>query len=208
MRSRNMMQLKKQRYLAASGLTLLSLTACQSAPSPQDAFMENLNALCGQSFAGQVVSDDPRDADWAKETLIMHVRDCDESRVAIPLHVGADRSRTWIISKTDTGLRLKHDHRHKDGSEDVLTQYGGDTTASGSATAQAFPADAFSKNLFVRENIPDSANNVWSVDVSSEQFTYQLNRDGRHFKAEFDLTKPVKTPPPAWGYRPDTGSRP
>jgi hypothetical protein len=67
----------------------------------------------------------------------MHVRRCEEDEIQIPLHVGENRSRTWIITRTDTGLRLKHDHRHPDGSEEEQTQYGGDTEDSGTATEQS-----------------------------------------------------------------------
>jgi hypothetical protein len=57
----------------------------------------------------------------------MHVRTCSENALRIPFHVGDDHSRTWVITRTENGLRLKHDHRHEDGSEDAVTQYGGDS---------------------------------------------------------------------------------
>jgi hypothetical protein len=44
--------------------------------------------------------------------------------------VGSDRSRTWVFTKTAASVRLKQDHRHKDGSEDRVTQYGGDVGKS------------------------------------------------------------------------------
>jgi hypothetical protein len=53
-----------------------------------------------------------------------------------------DRSRTWVITRTATGLRLKHDYRHTDGTPDALTMYGGDTVGPGTAQRQSFPADA------------------------------------------------------------------
>mgnify|MGYP002652099858 CR=1 FL=1 len=76
---------------------------------------------------GRVLGEDPRDADWRSETLVMHIRECSETEIRIPIHVGENRSRTWVATRQGEGLRLKHDHRHEDGSEDVLTQYGGDT---------------------------------------------------------------------------------
>lgn len=177
------------------------LTAClpQQAEPPLD-FFNNLSKLCGKSFAGKVISSDPQDADWAKETLVMHVRDCSDQEIKIPLHVGENRSRTWIVSKTDNGLRLKHDHRHEDGKPDEVTMYGGDTEALGSHSRQAFPVDQFSKDMFVREGLDVSVTNIWTLTLDDDSsFTYALARENRDFRAEFDLTKPVKTPPPAWG---------
>ena len=132
--------------------------------------------------------------------MVMHVRECSGDEIRIPFHIGEDRSRTWVITRDDSGLTLKHDHRHEDGSEDVLTQYGGATADEGTATRQEFPADYFSKDLFTREGIEVSAANVWAVEViPGETFAYELNRPNRHFRAEFDLSSPVDAPPPPWG---------
>ncbi|WP_420430962.1 hypothetical protein [Hyphobacterium sp.] len=160
---------------------------------------DTLQTYCGQAFEGRVTSDDPRDADWASQTLVMHVRECSADEIRIPLHVGEDRSRTWVVTRTDDGFRLKHDHRHEDGSEDVLTQYGGDSSTV-TATRIEFPADAFSRDLFVREGIEASAQNVWLMEIDSESFTYGLDRPDRTFRAAFDLSEPVSAPPPPWGF--------
>ena len=146
----------------------------------------------------------PVEADraFAGQRLVMHVRDCTDSEIRIPFQVGEDRSRTWVISRTASGLRLKHDHRHEDGSEDVLTQYGGDTVAPGTAQRQEFPADTFSRELFVRRNIAVSATNVWAMEVEpGRMFAYELRRPNRFFRVEFDLARPVAAPPPPWGAR-------
>ena len=184
------------------GLVVL-LAGCATAPeasSPQDAFFARLQGLCGQAFAGRLVTSDAADRELAGQPLVMHVRTCSADTVRIPFHVGEDRSRTWVISRTPPGLRLKHDHRHADGSEDALTQYGGDTAGPGTAGRQEFPADAFSRDLFVREGIPQSAANVWAVEVEpGRTYAYELRRPGRHFRAEFDLARPVPAPPPPWG---------
>lgn len=188
----------------AAALALL-LGGCATgavAPAPQAAFLDNLRALCGQAFEGRVVTGDAADRDMASQRLVMHVRECSDGGVRIPFHVGADRSRTWVITRTAQGLRLKHDHRHEDGSDDVRTQYGGDSAGPGTATRQDFPADRFSQELFRRENIPQSVDNVWSVEiVPARIFAYQLQRPNRHFRVEFDLTRPVPPPPPPWGAR-------
>jgi hypothetical protein len=155
--------------------------------------------LCGQAFEGRVASDDPRDADWAREVLTVHVRECSTDELRLPLHVGENRSRTWVLTRPGGGLRLKHDHRHEDGSEDVLTQYGGETSAIRGDTVR-FPADAFSRSLFEREGIPDSMANVWSLTVTDTELVYELDRPNRRFEARFDLTQPVDAPPPPWGF--------
>ena len=159
--------------------------------APADALMTRLNALCGQRFEGRMVSNDAADADMAGQRLLMHVRDCSPDEVRIPFHVGADKSRTWIITRTDAGLRLKHDHRHEDGTEDELSQYGGDTATAGTATRQEFPADEFSKNLFLTKGNPASVTNVWAVEATEVIYAYELRRPERFFRVEFDLGKPV-----------------
>jgi hypothetical protein len=177
--------------------------AVACSPTADEAADENLFATlqdyCGQAFEGRVTSDDPRDADWSGQTLTMHVRECSDDVIRIPLHVGEDRSRTWVLSRTEDGYRLKHDHRHEDGSEDVLTQYGGDSSTVTAARIE-FPADEFSRDLFVREGIEASAQNVWLMQIEGETFTYGLDRPDRTFRAEFDLSEPVTPPPAPWGF--------
>ena len=173
-----------------------SLSACATAPAPapqQDAFMASLNALCGQRFEGRVVTTDAADADFARSRLIMHVRDCSADEVRIPFHVGDDHSRTWVINRNDDGgLTLKHDHRDAEGTPDGLHWYGGDTTSVGTANRQEFPVDAFSIELFNAGNAAVSTTNVWAVEVQPGSiFAYELRRATRHFRVEFDLTKPV-----------------
>ena len=173
------------------------------------AFFTGLLALCGQAFEGKVVSSDPSDAAMAAQRLVMHVHRCSKDEIRIPFHVGADRSRTWVITRTDAGLRLKHDHRHDDGTPDALTMYGGDSASGGSARLQRFPADAASKALFNEQGRPASVANTWTVEHrSGEVFAYALarppqgNAPARRFRVEFDLTRPVEAPPAPWGAAP------
>ncbi|MGH8084723.1 MAG: hypothetical protein ACREPV_05545 [Lysobacter sp.] len=179
-------------------------TATVPAQAPADAFMANIASLCGQAFAGTVVADTPAPtgADpFADKALVMHVRECSEDGIRIPFHVGDDRSRTWMLTRTDDGLRLKHDHRHEDGSEDAVTMYGGDTANAGSATRQEFPVDAESRAMFTREGMTVSNSNTWAMEIEpGEAFVYELARPGgRLFRVEFDLTQTVETPPAPWG---------
>ena len=169
----------------------------------ESAFFDSFKPYCGQAFEGKLVSTDAADADFAAERIVMHVRECSAKEIRIPLHVGDNRSRTWIVSRTDTGLRLKHDHRHDDGHADDVTMYGGDNDRAGSTSnRQMFPADAQSKTMFDAASIPDSKQNIWAVEVrpSENLFAYEMSRPNRFFRLEFDLSAPVTPPPPAWGY--------
>jgi hypothetical protein len=184
----------------ATLLTLAMAGGCATPAAdlgPQQTFWSAIDALCGQAFAGRVVEAPAGDTTFAERELVMHVRSCQERELRIPFHVGGDRSRTWILSRTDTGLRLKHDHRHEDGSEDSVTQYGGDTEGPGEADRQEFAADSVTAKL-----IPAAVTNVWTIEVEpGRRFVYALRREGtdRRFRIEFDLTRPVATPPGPWG---------
>ncbi len=186
-------------HLAA--LAAFCLTGCAGAPpaSSQDRFFAALSQHCGKAYEGRLVTNDAADAGMAGQRLVMDVRACSAGEIRIPFHVGADRSRSWVMTRTQEGLRLKHDHRHEDGTEDALSRYGGDTAAAGTATRQEFPADQFSKDLFLREGRAASVENVWAIEVDDEIFAYELRRPDRQFRVEFDLTAPVGAPPAPWG---------
>lgn len=179
---------------------LAASSGCATTKAGPDDFLSNLNSLCGQSYNGRIVSP-PVAADeaFAGKPLVMHVAQCSADAVRIPFHVGDDRSRTWVLTRTPGGLRLKHDHRHRDGSEDRVTQYGGDATTPPDAGRQLFPADEFTKSLLRREGNIAGVDNVWAVEHRPGLFAYELRRPGRFFRVEFDLDNPVSTPPAAWG---------
>jgi hypothetical protein len=171
----------------------------------QDNFFNNIKQHCGKAYEGTVTidnakKDNAKDDVFSSSRLIMHVRKCNDQQLQIPFHLGADASRTWLISKTGSGLSLKHDHRHKDGSSDSSTMYGGHTLDAGWAEMQSFPADQYSKELFVKHGIPQSNGNTWQMFIYPEKFTYRLIRQGREFKVDFDLTKPITPPAAPWGY--------
>ena len=185
-----------------SGLLSVSSFAQETVPSisTHDAFFQAISEHCGKAYSGTVtVDNDPSDS-FGNKKLIMHVRRCDETQLQVPFHVGEDASRTWLITKTGSGLSLKHDHRHSDGTEDALTQYGGHTVDAGWAQVQSFPADQYSKELFVDSAIPQSVGNTWQMYIYPDRFTYRLIRQGREFRVDFDLTTPVDAPPAPWGY--------
>ena len=185
-------------------LILLAMSGCATSPlTPRSGFFDDLSALCGKAYEGRIVSPIvPADAGFAGKRLVMHVRECSADTIRVPFQVGDDRSRTWVFSRTAAGIRLKHDHRHEDGSEDKVTQYGGDSIAPPAAARQLFPADAFTKALLVREGNAAGAANVWAVELHpGRTFGYELRRPGRFFRVDFDLTRPVAPPPPPWGAR-------
>ena len=186
-------------------LSALATASCATPIVPaQPTFFTNLSTLCGKAFEGRIASPPSEaDASFAGKRLVMHVRECSADTIRIPFHVGDDRSRTWVVTRTAAGYRLKHDHRHADGSEDKITQYGGNTAAPGTPNRQEFPADAFTKALLVREGNAAGVDNVWAVEVHPGQvFAYELRRPGRFFRVEFDLARPVPPPPPPWGAAP------
>lgn len=174
----------------------LSLAACATTPpvaaDPADAFFARMKTLCGKTFAGRLANDDPADADFAGKALVARGVGCDDDEVRVAFDVGEDRSRTWIITRTPAGLRLKHRHLLKDGSVDPVSNYGGDTAAPGTPARQEFPADAESKAMFMREGRAVSLTNVWAFEVEpGVALTYELARPGRLFRVTFDLSKPL-----------------
>lgn len=194
------------KLLTAAALIFAS-TAAIARPAPlvsipsHDGFFDNIAAHCGKAFEGKVTVDNATGpSSFADKKLVMHVRKCNERELQVPFHVGDDASRTWIITKTGSGLSLKHDHRHKDGTDDVSTMYGGHTLDAGFANMQSFPADQYSKELFVSQGIPQSVGNTWQMYIYPEKFTYRLIRQGREFRVDFDLTKPITPPAAPWGY--------
>ncbi|PHS37511.1 MAG: hypothetical protein COA91_09970 [Robiginitomaculum sp.] len=169
---------------------------------PQDEFMANLRSHCGKAYAGKLVSDDAADQDMKNLPMVMQVN-CATDAIRIPFSVGDNRSRTWVFTKTEAGLRLKHQHNHEDGSEDVVSQYGGDTAKPGptntnNGNRQEFPVDAFSIALFLQEGLDVSVTNIWAVEITPVIYAYELKRKNRHFRVEFDLTQQVPTPPKPW----------
>jgi hypothetical protein len=165
----------------AAGILLL-LAGCRST------FFDAVQHLCGKAFEGRLVEGtEPPDKAIGEQRLVMHVQSCSPSEVRIPFRVGENRSRTWVVTPIDGGYRLKHDHRHEDGSEDRVSQYGGDTRGRDDDLSLDFYADAFTAEL-----IPTAATNVWTMAiVPGRSFTYALRRPNRRFRVEFDLTRPV-----------------
>lgn len=161
-------------------------------------FWSKLEKHCGKSYEGTITAGGREGDGFTGQKLVMQVLDCKTGVIKVPFYVGENKSRTWILTKQDDRLKLKHDHRHKDGSADSITFYGGTSTNAGSAGMQIFPADEETCSL-----IPYACGNVWWMTIDDKVFTYNLRRIGsdRVFTVSFNLEKPVVFNEKPWGWK-------
>ncbi len=181
--------------LVAPTLLLLALGV---QAGPLDEYWANLESLCGQAFEGTLITHPEGETGFVDQRLVMHVRDCGEERIRIPFVVGENYSRTWVLTRKNDRLELKHDHRYPDGSSEEQTMYGGTSTNQGRSFEQYFPAGEQTRGV-----IEEAFSNVWVMRVhTGETFTYGLWRLGtpRVFQIDFDLTQPVDAPDAPWGW--------
>lgn len=164
--------------------------------SSQDIFWETVSSHCGKSYEGTITSEGKNEG-FDGERLVMHVKTCSEKELKIPFFVGNNKSRTWILTKQEDGILLKHDHRHQDGSPEELTMYGGKATNMGSANMQFFPADQETSDM-----LPRATFNVWWMTIDDTSFSYNLHlvSTDRVFTVVFDLSKEVENPGDPWGW--------
>ena len=184
--------------LALALLLILNSAAFAQTAAPNVTFWNELQKLCGKAFRGSVAAAPADDTTFKDKMLIMCVRACEKNRIRIPFSVGDDLSRTWILTRKNSRIQLKHDHRHEDGQPDKVTMYGGWTTNTGIATRQVFPADEETFNV-----IPAAAPNVWWIElVPGDYFSYNLRRMGsdRYFSIKFDLKIVVAPYADPWGW--------
>lgn len=187
--------MKKNLLLLSLLLLCCTLTYAQQKSGAQQ-FWDNLKQHCGKAYQGEITQG--LTDDFKNGPLVMHVRSCEDGLIKIPFFVGEDKSRTWVLKLKNGRILLKHDHRHKDGTPDQITQYGGLASNSGQENIQIFPADQETLDL-----LPAAAGNVWWITLNKDSFTYNLRRMGsdRLFTVKFDLTKPVATPAAPWGWK-------
>ena len=183
--------------VAGTVASLLS-TSAMAHGNNQDKFFNAVKALCGQAFSGGTIEDTQNSAAYSGRKFILHIRECSDTQIKMPLHIGDNSSRILILTKGENSIKLQHDHRHADGSPDDLTLYGGSTTAEGTANAQAFPESAASiettKALAPTRTWPS----VWSIILTSDDIVYQVVRPGRIIRTQFKLSNKVANPPKAW----------
>lgn len=182
----------------------LAAASANNQSQAQAAFMQAFRPYCGKAFAARIVQDSAPSPDW-DHPLVVHIRDCEDSVIRMPLHVGEDRSRTWLLTLHSEYIDFQHIHLHEDGSTDAVSPYGGRTLDAGSANQQNFPADEASKALFIANDLDVSVSNTWTISFSGDfpngqTMRYQLSRPGRFFEVQVDLSEPIPPPPPAWGY--------
>ena len=171
-----------------------------SAVASDTGLFEKLSANCGKAFMGRTKLDPAASETYRAVDIILHVRDCSDNQIQMPMHVGDNHSRTLIISKLDDGrLQLQHRHTHEDGSPDDLTLYGGFTKqGSGDGMRANFHVGDYTRQLFIDHKIQRSLENVWTISMGDKTATYELHRSTLDFIIEFDLTKRVSNPPKAW----------
>jgi imidazolonepropionase-like amidohydrolase len=164
----------------------------------QAAFLARYLPYCGAAYEGRsVMVDLGEDHPLDGARLRMTMERCTDDEVRLPFQVDDDRSRTWILTRTDQGLHLAHDHRYQDGTEHAANFYGGFSDARGSATRQYFPADA--RTIADR---PAREINLWSkeFDLENQRYYYRLYLRGElRYEAEFDLSRPLPVEAPGRG---------
>ena len=189
--------ISKFKFLVFVFLISLSVQAQEERESPAKQFWNKLQSHCNKAYEG-VLELPKEDKDFGGKKLTMHVRSCTKEEIKIPFFVGEDRSRTWILTYKKGRIHLKHDHRHKDGSEDDINFYGGVTTNPGQEGIQIFSADERTQRM-----IPAASTNVWWITLNDSIFTYNLRRLGtdRVFKVVMDVTSPKPIPEAPWGWK-------
>ncbi len=183
--------------------TLLIVTACSEEQSgiteTQNAFWENIQQHCGNAYSGTLGDATPHYSAVANaETFTLHFFNCTENLTHIALHVDDNRSRNLMLTKTGHTLRLKHDHRYENGSEEEISQYGGEAPGTGLSHRQIFWADGFTARI-----LPQRYDNFWFLDMMNETtFAYGVHwpKEGHSIRLEFDIANPIETPPAPWGY--------
>lgn len=189
----NLFKMKILRFL----LLFLPLYIIAQEQQSSEIFWAQLETHCGRAYEGEIIAGAVPGDGFTGEKLVMHVRTCDTNDIRIPFFVGENKSRTWVLHLNEEKIiSLKHDHRHMDGTEEDLTQYGGTSPNVGLANLQMFPADEHTSAI-----LPAASTNIWWFTIDETSFTYNLRRVGtdRLFSVKFDLTKEIETPGAPWG---------
>jgi hypothetical protein len=165
----------------------------------QEQFWKNIQELCGNAYEGTLADATPFYHSFDAERLVIHVRNCTDSLTHISLHLDDNHSRNLLLTKETGTLRLKHDHRNEDGTEEEITQYGGDAPKPGLEHRQIFMADEHTAEI-----LPDRFDNFWFMDIMDEEtFAYGVHwpKHGNSIRMEFDISEPAdEIPPTPWGY--------
>ena len=166
--------------------------------SEQRAFWDNVREHCGNAYRGKLADATPYYQTFNADRIVIHFRNCTDTLTHISLHIDGNHSRNLMLTKVNGALRLKHDHRNQDGTEEDITQYGGDAPPPGLETRQIFEADQHTAEI-----LPNRFDNFWFLDIMDEEtFAYGVHwpMHGNSIRMEFDLSTRVEAPPAPWGY--------
>ncbi len=157
----------------------------------QGQFWDEIAQLDGLAFPGRL-SGRPAEAgfwhcsDTDAGPITIRVQRHSEREICMPLTMGADCSRAWLLQRDRTGLRLRHERRLEGRP---LSGFGGRTFAPGGHLRQDFGTDRETQAL-----IPEATHDTWSLQLLPEKrLTYEWRRPSprRRLHVEFDLGRPV-----------------
>jgi hypothetical protein len=179
---------------------VIDLSDVVAEETAQDQFMTNLATHCGNAYAGGLTLAPPGDTMLeGGELLVVHFRECGENELRLPFHIRNmdgtwNRSRTWILTRHDGRIELRHDHRKPDGSEDDMTMYGGFTISEGTPSLQIFQSVPRSEETGIFRG--------WRLEIEpGVRYTYGTVRGEEwSWRIDFDLSSPIETPPAPWGH--------
>lgn len=188
-----------KKTIVLAGAVLLLLSACSRHEVAASDFWKRLTKLCGGAYAGKLVSTDEDDAFFASQDVVMNVAKCSEEEIRVPVRVGTDDTRTWIFTREGPEIMLRHHHEHRPRTPEPVTDYGGVFAKGSTGTRALFPADAESKEIFDEAFLPESKDNVWAVEIrpSLDLAAYEMSREGRFFRLEFDTSESIAEAPDA-----------
>jgi len=166
--------------------------------SEQYVFWAEIQKHCGKAYQGKLADATYHYLPFDESNIVLHIRECSDTLTHITLNISDDYSRNLMLTQTETTLRLKHDHRNPDGTEEEISQYGGDAPKPGLNTRQIFFADAHTAEI-----LPKRSDNFWFLDMMNDTtLAYGVHwpEYGHSIRIKFDLSVEVESPPAPWGY--------
>jgi len=178
--------------------TVESALSADEPSAEQLAFWDNLREHCGNAYEGELADATPYYQTFDADQIRIHFRNCTDDLTHISLHIDDNHSRNLLLTKEGGTLLLKHDHRHPDGTEEEITQYGGFAPKPGLETRQIFWADEHTAEI-----LPERSDNFWFIDIMDDTtLAYGVHwpTHGNSIRMEFDISEPVEALPVPWGY--------
>lgn len=71
------------RYLHVVTAAALLCFSASAAASPLDSYWERLQSLCGQAFAGELITHPEGETGFVDQELVMHVRACSDRKSVV-----------------------------------------------------------------------------------------------------------------------------